>query len=217
MNPDGQCALTFEFFRRRFLEEARCVAFLFQRRSADSFVCPSCGKRRAVALKSRPRLYQCLDCGRQNLDHGGHGDERFQAAVGDMVLGRASHGDAFQRDVGAAVGGPARRHLQNRLAPDAEVAAIDGRSTPQPCGVVEDQSNGNSLPRRRCIFQTTAMQGKILVIGAVEVIDRDINQVQEPQREHTQNILQYALRPHPPRHDRRQFRRVDRRFGGEPM
>ena len=52
-------------FQKAFPDEARCVAFLFQRRWPDGFVCPSCGKRRAVALKSRPRLYECLDCGRQ--------------------------------------------------------------------------------------------------------------------------------------------------------
>jgi len=51
-------------FQKAFPDEARCVAFLFQRRWPDGFVCP-CGKRRAVALKSRPRLYECLDCGRQ--------------------------------------------------------------------------------------------------------------------------------------------------------
>jgi transposase-like protein len=52
-------------FQKAFPDEARCVAFLFQRRWPDGFVCPCCGKRRAVALKSRPRLYECLDCGRQ--------------------------------------------------------------------------------------------------------------------------------------------------------
>src|SRR5208283_2129503 len=29
------------------------------------FVCPACGKPRGVALNSRPRLFECLDCGRQ--------------------------------------------------------------------------------------------------------------------------------------------------------
>ena len=32
---------------------------------AGRFVCPACGRRRAVALKSRLRLLECLDCGRQ--------------------------------------------------------------------------------------------------------------------------------------------------------
>jgi transposase-like protein len=46
-------------------DEASCVAFMFKRRWPDGFVCPACGERRVAALKSRPRLYECLDCGRQ--------------------------------------------------------------------------------------------------------------------------------------------------------
>jgi DNA-directed RNA polymerase subunit RPC12/RpoP len=47
------------------LDEASCAAFFFERRWPDGFICPGCGKRRAAVLKSRPRLYECLDCGRQ--------------------------------------------------------------------------------------------------------------------------------------------------------
>jgi transcription elongation factor Elf1 len=52
-------------FQKAFSDEASCVAFLFKRRWPDGFVCPVCGKRRVAALKSRPRLFECLDCGRQ--------------------------------------------------------------------------------------------------------------------------------------------------------
>ncbi len=52
-------------FQQEFPDEASCVAFLFKRRWPSGFVCPACGKSRAVALKSRPRLLECLDCGRQ--------------------------------------------------------------------------------------------------------------------------------------------------------
>jgi transcription elongation factor Elf1 len=52
-------------FQKEFPGEARCAAFLQARRWPDGFVCPACGKGRAVALKSRPRLFECLDCGRQ--------------------------------------------------------------------------------------------------------------------------------------------------------
>ena len=52
-------------FQKEFPDEARCAAFLQARRWPDGFVCPACGKGRAVALKSRPRLFECLDCGRQ--------------------------------------------------------------------------------------------------------------------------------------------------------
>src|SRR6266566_2093275 len=52
-------------FQEAFPDEARCAAFLFKHRWPGGFVCPACGKPRAVALKSRPRLFECLDCGRQ--------------------------------------------------------------------------------------------------------------------------------------------------------
>ena len=65
-----------------------------------------------------------------DLDHGGHSDASLEAAADGVVLGRASDVDAFQRNVGAAVGGSARPHLQDRLAADTEAAAIDGRSGP---------------------------------------------------------------------------------------
>src|SRR5580704_15952144 len=52
-------------FQKSFSDEESCAAFLFNRRWPDGFVCPGCGKGRAVGLKSRPRLHECLDCGRQ--------------------------------------------------------------------------------------------------------------------------------------------------------
>src|SRR5260221_2922566 len=52
-------------FQKAFSDEASCAAFMFKRRWPLGFVCPACGKRRVAALKSRPRLHECLDCGRQ--------------------------------------------------------------------------------------------------------------------------------------------------------
>jgi hypothetical protein len=49
-------------FQKAFSDEADCAAFLFERRWPEGLVCPACGKRRAAALKSRPRLFECLDC-----------------------------------------------------------------------------------------------------------------------------------------------------------
>src|SRR5208337_741714 len=51
-----------------------------------------------------------------DFGHGGNGDASVQAAADDVVLGGASHGDPFQRHVGATIGGSTRRHLQDRLA-----------------------------------------------------------------------------------------------------
>src|SRR5215468_6660555 len=52
-------------FKKSFPDEESCAAFLFKQRWPDGFVCPGCGKRRMVGLKSRPRLHECIDCGRQ--------------------------------------------------------------------------------------------------------------------------------------------------------
>ncbi len=52
-------------FQKEFSNEARCGAFLFNCRWPGGFVCPACGNGRGVALKSRPRLFECLACGRQ--------------------------------------------------------------------------------------------------------------------------------------------------------
>ena len=52
-------------FQQEFPDEASCAAFLFKRRWPSGFVCPACGKSRVAALKSRPRLLECLECGRQ--------------------------------------------------------------------------------------------------------------------------------------------------------
>jgi hypothetical protein len=52
-------------FQKSFPDEESCAVFLIKRRWPDGFACPGCGKCRAVGLKSRPRLHECLDCGRQ--------------------------------------------------------------------------------------------------------------------------------------------------------
>src|SRR5260370_27923572 len=63
-----------------------------------------------------------------SLCHRWHGDASLQIAADDMVLGRASDDDAFQRHVGVATARPAWRDLQNRLAADTKAPALDGRS-----------------------------------------------------------------------------------------
>src|SRR5271169_1058115 len=62
-----------------------------------------------------------------NVDHSRHGDAPLEVAFNGMVLGRAPHGNPFQRHVGAPVGGTARYHVQDRLVADAETPAVDGR------------------------------------------------------------------------------------------
>ena len=85
-------------FQKAFSDEASCSTFMFKRRWPDGFVCPACSRGRFAALKSRPRLYECLECGRQTLDHRRHGDASIQIAADDVVLG----GPAIREIVQAA-------------------------------------------------------------------------------------------------------------------
>ena len=83
-----------------------------------------------------------------------HGDASIEIAADDVVLGGASNGDAFQRHVGATIGGPTRRHLQDGLAAGAEASALDGRSRPRSSRRRRrGGSDGDSLPRRRRVLR----------------------------------------------------------------
>jgi transposase-like protein len=122
-----------------------------------------------------------------DFHHGRHGDAPHKASVDGMVLGRAFDVDTFKRHVGAATGRSTRPHLQDGLAAGAEAAAIDGRPGPRTSrrGVEVDQAE---IPfREGDAFFEPGNAGKILVIGAVEVIDRDTNQG-KPRRKHAQYL-----------------------------
>src|ERR1700681_4119817 len=122
-----------------------------------------------------------------DLGHGGDDDASLQAAADDMVLGSASHDNPFQRNVGASIGGPARRHLQDRMAADAKVAAIDGRSESGTARRVVEVDQAEIPFREGDAFFEPGNAGKILVIGAVEVIDRASNQA-KPRRKHAKYL-----------------------------
>src|SRR6516162_1436139 len=84
-------------FKKSFPDEESCAAFLFKQRWPDGFVCPGCGERRVVGLKSRPRLHECLDCGRQTSVTAGTTMHRSRSAtlpdtpaMNDFLLGYES-------------------------------------------------------------------------------------------------------------------------------
>lgn len=174
-------------FQKAFPDEARCVAFLFQRRWPDGFVCPCCGKRRAVALKSRPRLYECLDCGRQTSITAGTALHRSKLPLTTWFW--AAHLMATHSN------GMSARQLEDQLGVAYKTAwlltqklrrsMVDPDREPLE-GVVEvDQTE---IPfREGDAFFERGNEGKILVIGAVEVIDRDINR-SKPRRKHAKYL-----------------------------
>ena len=148
-------------------------AFLFKRRWPDGFVCPACGKRRATALKSRPRLFECLDCGRQTSLTAGTVCP-LEAASDDVVSGRAFDDDALQRHVGAEVEPIGVTYKTAWLLTQKLRRSMIDPNRELLEGVVEvDQT---AIPFRvGDAFFEPGNAGKILIAGAVEVIERDTN------------------------------------------
>jgi ISXO2 transposase-like protein/transposase-like zinc ribbon protein len=52
-------------FQQRFPDEAACVGYLFKARWPDGFVCPGCGTGRAWELHAKPWTWECASCHRQ--------------------------------------------------------------------------------------------------------------------------------------------------------
>ena len=174
-------------FQKAFSDEASCVAFLFKRRWPDGFICPGCSERRAAVLKSRPRLYECLDCGRQTSITAGTAMHRSKLPLTAWFW--AAHLMATHSN------GMSARQLEDQLGVTYKTAwlltqklrrsMVDPDREPLE-GVVEvDQAE---IPfREGDAFFEPGNAGKILVIGAVEVIDRGINQA-KPRRKHAKYL-----------------------------
>jgi transposase-like protein len=168
-------------FQEAFPDEASCAAFLFERRWPDGFVCPACGKSRAAVLKSRAYTYECSDCGRQT----------------SITAGTTLHGTKLPLTVwfwaahlmSTHSNGMSARQLEDQLGLSYRTAWLLTqklrRSMVDPDrtlleGVVEvDQAE---IPFRAAdTFFDPGNAGKILIAGAVEVIDRDTGQA-KPRR-----------------------------------
>ena len=174
-------------FQKAFSDEASYVAFLFKRRWPDGFICPGCSERRAAVLKSRPRLYECLDCGRQTSITAGTAMHRSKLPLTAWFW--AAHLMATHSN------GMSARQLEDQLGVTYKTAwlltqklrrsMVDPDREPLE-GVVEvDQAE---IPfREGDAFFEPGNAGKILVIGAVEVIDRDVNQAR-PRRKHAKYL-----------------------------
>lgn len=162
-------------FQKAFADEASCATFLFKRRWPAGFVCPACGKRRANALKTRPRLFECLDCGRQTSLTAGTVMHRsrlplttwFQAA--HLMTTHSNGMSALQLEAQLGVTYKTAWLLTQKLRrsmidPNRELLE----------GVVEvDQTE---IPFRvGDAFFEPGYAGKILIAGAIEVIERDTN------------------------------------------
>src|SRR5438128_11549218 len=52
-------------FQQRFANEAACVEYLFAARWPAGFVCPGCGNSKAWALQTKAWTWECAGCGGQ--------------------------------------------------------------------------------------------------------------------------------------------------------
>ncbi len=174
-------------FQKQFSDEASCVAFMFKRRWPEGFVCPACGKRRFAGLTSRPRLYECLDCGRQTSITAGTAMHRSKLPL--TVWFWAAHLMSTHSN------GMLALQLQDQLGVTYKTAWLLAqklrRSMLNPDrepleGVVEiDQTE---IPFREvdAVFES-GNAGKMIIIGAVEVIERDSNK-SKPRRKHAKYL-----------------------------
>jgi len=183
-------------FQEAFPDEAGCAAFLFERRWQGGFVCPRCGGERVAALKSRAHTYECLDCGRQTSITAGSVMHRSKLPL--TVWFWAAHLMSTHSN------GMSARQLADQLGLTYKTAwlltqklrrsMVDPDREPLE-GVVEvDQAE---IPfRAGDTFFDRGNSGKILIAGAVEVIDRDTGQA-KPRRKKAKYLdtLSGRIRP----------------------
>lgn len=174
-------------FQKQFSDEASCVAFMFKRRWPEGFVCPACGKRRFAGLTSRPRLYECLDCGRQTSITAGTAMHRSKLPL--TVWFWAAHLMSTHSN------GMLALQLQDQLGVTYKTAWLLAqklrRSMLNPDrepleGVVEIDQTEIPFREGDTVFES-GNAGKIIIIGAVEVIERDSNK-SKPRRKHAKYL-----------------------------
>ena len=168
-------------FQRRFPDEASCALFLSERRWPDGFTCPECGGTQSYLLKSRAYTYECVSCGRQTSVTAGTIMHRTKLPLTTWfwaahLMATHSNGMSAQQLMGQL--GLGSYKTAWLLAQKLRRAMVDPNRDPLE-GVVEvDQTE---MPFRADDDPDTPLKtGKIIVIGAVEVIDRATGKAQRP-------------------------------------
>ena len=168
-------------FQASFPDETSCAAFLFERRWPEGFVCPACGNGRAASLKSRAHTYECLGCGRQTSITAGTVMHRSKLPL--TVWFWAAHLMATHSNGMSALQFEAQLGITYKtawlLAQKLRRSMIDPQREPLEDVVEVDQAEIPFRADNR--FFDPAKSGKILIAGAVEVIDRGTNQA-KPRR-----------------------------------
>lgn len=160
-------------FQKEFPDEESCAAFLAARRWPDGFVCPGCGGTREWSLASRAHIRECPDCGRQTSITSGTVLHRSKLPL--QVWFWAAHLMATHSN------GMSALQLAAQLGVTYKTAWLLGqklrRSMIDPDrslleGVVEVDQTEIPFRTDDAFF---GRAGKIIVAGAVEVVDRATN------------------------------------------
>ncbi len=161
-------------FQSRFRDEAACVAYLFAARWPHGFVCPACGRNKAWQLQTKAWTWECAGCGKQTSVTAGtimHHSKLplttwFWAAY---LMATHSNGiSALQLQRQLALGSyksawlMAAKLRHSMVAPGRSALAglVEVDETEIVCRSKNDPLSGGG---------GRSHQGKILVVGAVEV------------------------------------------------
>jgi hypothetical protein len=168
-------------FQRRFPDEASCALLLFKLRWPDGFSCPGCGGARSCLLRSRAYTHECVDCGRQTSVTAGTIMHRTKLPLTTWfwaahLMATHSNGMSAQQLMGQL--GLGSYKTAWLLGQKLRRSMVDP-SRDRLEGVVEvDQTE---MPLRANDDPDAALKtGKIIVIGAVEVIDQTTGEAQKP-------------------------------------
>jgi transposase-like protein len=163
-------------FQSRFPNEAACVAYLFAARWPHGFACPACGRSKAWQLQTKAWTWECASCGKQTSVTAGtimHHSKLplttwFWAAY---LMATHSNGISalqLQRQLGLgsykSAWLMATKLRRSMVAPGRSALAglVEVDETEIVCRGKNDPVTGGG---------GRSHQGKILVVGAVEVED----------------------------------------------
>jgi len=158
-------------FQSEFPDEAACAEFLIRDRWPAGFVCPTCRGCRAARLRSRAYTFECLGCGRQTSVTAGTILHRTKLPLttwfwtAHLIATHSNGISAVQLASQIGVKEDTAWLLLHKFR-----AAMSDRERRPLHGVVEiDQTE---IPFRTD-DSAGAPEGRVVIIGAVEIIDRD--------------------------------------------
>ncbi len=166
-------SLSLAEFQARFPDETACAAYLYEKRWPNGFVCPACGCMRPVALKSRAYTYECLDCGRQTSITAGTVMHRTKLPLTTWF--RAAHLMSNHSNGMSALQLKGQMGITYKTAWLLEQKLRRSMVDPDRSkltGIVEIDQTEIPFRTKSAFFDETIAQ-KIIIIGAVEVIDRE--------------------------------------------